>query len=104
MEPRFAWNSPPGGTPDLIHLSLYALLPQRSLRLWQVILPGTQSQVQLPSFLTERLRAEWGDTDLLMVLTTSRQPRFRYEQWSYDALSTDDWTAFSTTQSGIFRP
>ncbi len=104
MEERFAWLNPPGATPDLTHLTLYALTPFGSLRLWQVVLPGTENQVQLPAHLTERLRREWSETDLMITLTTSRQPRFRYEQWSYQALSTSDWTSFSTTQSGTFRP
>ena len=72
--------------------------------LWQVVLPGTETTVQLPQPAVAALRASEPTTVLYVLHYGSRSPRFGYSQWTYDALSPLGWSAYTLSLSNGFFP
>ncbi len=72
--------------------------------LWTIVVPGSQTQVQIPSALLTQILAGLPQSQpgfevfLLWVIDTAQAPRFDYSFFSYTDLSTNSWTAFQSTQ------
>jgi hypothetical protein len=99
-----AWSGTGGATPQVQQLVLSELGPTGGPR-WTVIMPGGTTQVSMPAPALDVLRATLPAGAVLRAeLTTSRVPRFQYDQWTYDALSPVTWTAYSLTRSELIDP
>ncbi len=99
-----AWRADGGATPDVQQLILSELGPTGGAR-WTVIMPGGQMQVSMPAPALDVLRATLPAGAVLRAeLTTSRVPRFQYDQWTYDELSPVAWTAYSLARSELINP
>jgi hypothetical protein len=68
-------------------------------------MPGGQAQVSMTAPALDVLRATLPAGAVLRAeLTTSRVPRFQYDQWTYDTLSPLAWTAYSLARSELIDP
>ena len=109
----FAGSTPPVGPPDLTEIEvayvyLYTVngVPMQSSPqvLWQIVVPGNQTQVQIPEALLTQLLATVPQSTtsfqvvLFWVIDTAKAPRFDYSFFSYTDLSPDGWTSYQTTQ------
>lgn len=99
-----SWQSDPGPTPDLFDVEIIRPSPFGSITVWSLVLPGTENHVTLPQAAVDKLRREEAGNDLYVLLTSSRSPRFSYNQWTYDSLSGLTWSSFTITQAGPFSP
>jgi hypothetical protein len=99
-----AWSTEGGATPEVQQLILTELGPTGGPR-WTVVMPGGQTQVLMPAPALEVLRATLPVGAVLRAeLTTSRVPRFQYDQWTYDELSPVAWTAYALARSELIDP
>ncbi|WP_224244777.1 IPT/TIG domain-containing protein [Hyalangium gracile] len=99
-----AWRREGGAAPDVQQLILSELSPTGGPR-WTVIMPGGPTQVSMPAPALAVLRATLPAGAVLRAdLTTSRVPRFQYDQWTYDALSPVAWTAYALSRSERIDP
>jgi hypothetical protein len=104
FEGTVAWSEGAGATPDVRQLLLTELGPTGGPR-WTVIMPGGQTQVSMPVPALEVLRATLPEGAVLRAeVTSSRVPRFQYDQWTYDTLSPATWTAYASTRSELINP
>ncbi|WP_224362419.1 IPT/TIG domain-containing protein [Hyalangium versicolor] len=104
FEGTVAWSVAGGATPEVQQLILSEWSPTGGAR-WTVIMPGGPTQVSMPAPALEVLRATLPTGAVLRAeLTTSRIPRFQYDQWTYDALSPVTWTAYSLARSELIDP
>jgi hypothetical protein len=99
-----AWLAEDGATPEVQQLILSELGPTGGAR-WTVIMPGGPTQVSMPAPALDVLRATLPTGAVLRAeLTTSRVPRFQYDQWTYDELSPVAWTAYALARSELMDP
>jgi hypothetical protein len=104
FEGAVAWSEDGGAMPDVRQLVLTELGPTGGPR-WTVVMPGGQAQVLMPAPALEVLRATLPEGAVLRAeLTTSRVPRFQYDQWTYDTLSPATWTAYASARSELINP
>jgi hypothetical protein len=104
FEGTVAWSESGGSAPDLRQLVLTELGPSGGPR-WTVVMPGGQTQVSLPAPALEVLRASLPAGAVLRAeVTSSRVPRFQYDQWTYDTLSPAAWTAYASARSELINP
>jgi len=104
FEGTVAWSESGGAPADVRQLILSELGPTGGPR-WTVVMPGGQTQVSLPAPALEVLRATLpADAVLRAEVTSSRVPRFQYDQWTYDTLSPATWTAYASARSELLNP
>ena len=100
-----AWTTEPGGVADLHSVSILQDSPLGTLTVWSVVLPGSQTRVELPPAAVETLRLQAQGSALFLVIYSIRTPKFSYAQWTFDdALSSASWSAFTTAVSERFSP
>lgn len=105
FEGTIAWRTEPGGVPDLHSVSILEESPLGTLTVWSVVLPGTETRVELPPAAVEALRRQAQGRSLYLVINSARTPKFSYSQWTLnDALSVASWSAFTTVVSERFSP
>ncbi len=114
LDGTFTWSfqgsTPAVGPPDISQVVVYwywfqngALLTSPA-SLWQIVVSGSQTSVQIPpDQLTSALAAiappdATIDLGLVWVIQTAHAPRFDFNFWSYQDLDNLDWTSFQTTQ------
>ena len=107
----FAGSVPPEGPPDVTRIDIvYVQVDSTGKQspgseLWQIVVPGTQTQVQLPLDAVAQLLATVPQsqpglrTYLFWQINTAHAPRFDFNFFSYTDLSQNSWTSFQTTQS-----
>ena len=72
--------------------------------LWQIIVPGSQTQVQIPTDILNGILQELPPSSpgfevfLFWVIDTAQAPRFDYNFFSYTDLSPESWTSFQATE------
>ncbi|MDY7232310.1 IPT/TIG domain-containing protein [Hyalangium rubrum] len=99
-----AWHEEGAAPSDVRRLVLSETGPTGGPR-WTVVMPGGQTQVSMPAPALEVLRATLPEGAVLRAeLTSSRVPRFQYDQWTYDALSPAAWTAYALARSELLEP
>lgn len=97
-----AWAREPGPQPDLYTATIEEPTPAGWVTHWHMVLPGTESQVTVPHSVLLDLRSKFDPgTQLLLILYGAREPRFAYEQWSYDDLNLPSYTSFTLDQIPI---
>ncbi len=113
FEWSFAGSTPAVGVPDLTEIQLvyvivYTIGGQTfqtgAEPLWTIVVPGSQTQVQVPAALLAQIVAGVPQSQpgfevfLLWVIDTAQAPRFNYSFFSYTDLSPESWTSFQSTQ------
>jgi hypothetical protein len=99
-----SWTREPGVLPDVQEVRLVKLTMMGLQTLWQVVLPGTETQVTLPQPAVDALRASEPTTVLYVLHYGSRSPKFSYAQWTYEALSLLTWSSYTVALSNGFFP
>jgi hypothetical protein len=99
-----SWTVDPGPQPDLVNVQLIKPTLLGSVTLWNMVLPGTDTQVVLPSAAVTNLRTVEAGNPMYLVINSSRSSKFSYSQWTYDQLGGASWSAFTTTISDVFTP
>jgi len=75
-----------------------------NVNVWEMVLPGTETQVVLPAPAVQKLKADEAGNTLFIVIYSSRSPKFAYNQWTYDSLSAVSWSSFTIAVSASFTP
>lgn len=102
LGPTIEWTRGAGPTPDLSYVFIED--PQTFMPLWHIVVPGGDVRVTVPEAVRNELRRRFSPEDeLLLTLVQGIEPRFAYDQWSYDELSTHAFTSF-TVDSTTFKP
>lgn len=99
-----SWTLDPGGVPDLHELQILRASPFGYINLWDVVVPGTQTLVVLPQAAMDKLVREEQGHSLILIMYSSRSPKFAYNQWTYDTLSGVSWSAYTFVMSKSFTP
>ncbi len=99
-----SWNIDPGPTPNLYNVQILKPTLFGTISLWNMVLPGTETQVVLPPPAVTKLRNEEAGNQLFVVIYGSRSPKFSYNQWTYDTLSGVNWSSFTISLSPAFTP
>ena len=98
-----AWSTAAGAVADINRVQILHQTSNGWAPVWTVVLPGSESQIVLPLPAVQKLRnEEVGPLVILMI--SSRSPKFAYNQWTYDSLSGVTWSSFTVAQSGLFTP
>ncbi len=98
------WTLDPGPRPDIHQVQIVKPTLAGNVTLWSVVMPGTETQVVLPQSAVLKLRAEEPETQLTIILSSSRSPKFNYAQWTYETLSGISWSSYTLGLSESFRP
>jgi hypothetical protein len=99
-----SWTMAPGVVPDIHNVQILKPTLFGNLTLWNMVLPGTETQVVLPQPAVEKLLREEAGNPLFVVIYSSRSPKFAYTQWTYDTLSGVSWSSFTIALSDAFTP
>ncbi|MFL5319649.1 MAG: IPT/TIG domain-containing protein [Myxococcaceae bacterium] len=100
-----SWTRDPGANPDIYQVHIFRQNPDGSLTdVWQVVLPGTETQVVLPPPAVTQLQTQEAGQFLFAAIWGSRSPKFAYNQWTYDTLSTVSWSSYTLSVSEGFTP
>lgn len=111
LQPRLSftgiisWSLAPGAVPNMQNVQIRRALPfGRSLVVWNMVLPGTETQVVVPQIAVDKLNREEAGNQLFVVIFSSRAPKFAYNQWTYDTLSGVSWSSYTIAVSNGFTP
>jgi len=99
-----SWTMAPGVTPDIHNVQILKPTLFGNVSLWNMVLPGAETQVVLPQVAVNKLMAEEAGNVLFVVIYSSRSPKFSYNQWTYDSLSGVSWSSFTIALSDAFTP
>jgi hypothetical protein len=99
-----SWAVDPGPAPDITQVSIIASTSTGSVLVWSVMLPGSQTQVQLPADALQTLQTTYAGDMMFALLSSSNSPKFDYNQWTYDVLSGSSWTSYTSALSDGFTP
>ncbi len=96
---RLAWSFQ-GSSPELTFLRIQTseLMPRI---LWQVIVPGEVTEVQLPEELLGVLPQ---GEPLMLLLYTANSPRFNFDRFNYGQLSSSRWTSYTVNYTTFTAP
>jgi hypothetical protein len=114
LDGTFSWSfqgsTPPVGPPDISQVTAYwywlqnGQLVSNVTSLWQIVVSGSQTQVQVPpDQLASSIQAITPldpsiQLQLVWVIQTAHAPRFDFNFWSYQDLNNLDWTSFQATE------
>ncbi|MGA9521977.1 MAG: IPT/TIG domain-containing protein [Myxococcaceae bacterium] len=100
-----SWAVDPGrAVPDLYSVSIVRQTLFGDVTVWSMVLPGTETQVTLPEAAVQKLRTEEAGNTLFVQITSSRSPKFSYNQWTYDSLNLTSWSSYTVSGSEPFSP
>ena len=99
-----SWTVAPGPVPNLHNVQILRLTPLGPVTVWSMVLPGTENQVVVPQIAVDKLNREEAGSQLLVVIYSSRAPKFAYNQWTYDTLSGVSWSSYTISVSNGFTP
>ncbi len=99
-----SWNIDPGPVPDLHNIQILRLTAFGNVAVWNMVLPGTETQVVVPQAAVDKLNREEVGNQLVVVIFSSRAPKFAYNQWTYDTLSGVSWSSYTIAVSNGFSP
>jgi len=97
---RLQWVIDGSPRPDLIQIDVEepGFVPKP---LWTVILPGSESSVEVPPAVIEILRQS---PSLQITLTSALSPRFDFNHFSYSQLSALSWNSFTLDTQAFVVP
>lgn len=98
------WDLGGGPPADIHNVQIIKQTLAGQVTVWSVVLPGTETQVALPPPAVQKLKLEEAGQTLLLVIYSSRSPKFAYNQWTYDSLSGVTWSSFTIALSESFTP
>jgi hypothetical protein len=99
-----SWTMSAGPTPDLFDVQIIRPTLFGNVTVWEMVLPGTETQLVLPAPAVQKLLREEAGNSLFVVIYGSRSPKFAYNQWTYDTLSGVTWSSFTISVSNGFTP
>jgi hypothetical protein len=99
-----SWVVDPGPTPDIQQATIFQPTLFGDVTVWNVILPGNETQVILPPAALESLQQNYAGQTLYVELQGSRSSKFDYNQWTYDTLNLTAWTSYVQILSVPFSP
>lgn len=100
-----SWTMAPGPVPDLHNIQIRRVItPRISIVVWNLVVPGAETQVVLPQAAVDKLNREEAGNQLFVAIFSSRSPRFAYNQWTYDTLSGVSWSSYTIALSNGFVP
>jgi hypothetical protein len=90
------WTSETGPEADITTLQIDEPTLSGLVPLWQIVVPGRERRVVVPEEVVDELERLYpAGAYLQLTLITGREPRFSYDQWSYDHLGLDAFTSFT---------
>ncbi len=107
----FAGSTPPARPPELTRIDLAyeqvatgSTTPTFPTVLWDIVVPGTQTEVQIPNDLLHQILTSvptvTGYTNYFFwQIDTANAPRFNYAFFTYGDLSPNAWTGYQSTSS-----
>ncbi len=101
---KISWTIDPGAVPDINDVQIIKPTLAGNVTVWEVVMPGTQTEVTLPPAAVTLLQTQEAGNQLLAVIYSSRSPKFSYNQWTYDVLSGVSWSSFTIAVSPGFTP
>ncbi len=102
FEGTIAWTIDPGAVPDMFDIELIRISAGGTTTVWSMVMPGTESSVVLPASSVTKLKIEEQGNSLYFVMFGIRSPKFSYNQWTYESLSTASWSSFTISVSNSF--
>lgn len=86
--------------PDVVQVSIEepGFVPKP---VWTIVLPGSETQVQVPPAVLELLRQS---PALQLTLVTALSPRFDFDHFSYSQLGLSSWTSFTQDYTSFTVP
>ena len=88
-----AWAPEPGPTAEITSIDISDL---EGTPVWHLVVPGTENRVTLPPTMMQKIRDQYPRGSLLVAqIMQGREPRFGYDQWSYNDLYINAWTSFT---------
>lgn len=99
-----AWTMAAGAVPNLHNIQILRPSLFGNTVVWSMVLPGTETMVQVPQAAVDKLNREEAGNQLFVVIFSSRAPKFAYNQWTYDTLSGVSWSSYTIALSGGFVP
>ncbi len=100
-----SWAVDPGrAVPNLYNVGIVRPTLFGNVTVWSMILPGTETQVTLPQSAVQKLKTEEAGNTLFVEITSSRSPKFSYNQWTYDSLNLTTWSSYTVSGSEAFVP
>ena len=101
---KISWTIDPGAVPDINDVQIIKPTLAGNVTVWEVVMPGTQTEVTLPPAAVTLLKTQEAGNQLFVVIYSSRSPKFAYNQWTYDVLSGVSWSSFTIAVSPGFTP
>src|SRR5690606_41313404 len=96
------WIVEDGPPADVTVASIFEMTLTGPILQWQIVVPGTETRVTVPPQVLDRLREKFGPgMQLLLNLQRGRDPRFKYDQWSYENLGIDRFSGFTVENAII---
>ena len=97
---RIQWSYDGGLTPDVVIMQVTE--PGFLSRpLWEVILPGSETQVSVPPDALAQMKAA---SALQLSVTSALSPRFDFDHFSYGQLGLGAWTSFTLDNAQFVVP
>lgn len=92
------WQVGPGPAAEVAFVSIDDGNPFGPTPLWHIVLPGTERRVSLPRSVVQDLRASFPPgTQLRLLISLGREPRFSFDQWTYADIYLSSFTSYSST-------
>jgi len=101
---RVSWTLSGSAVPNLHNVQIVKQTPAGLTSVWNMVLPGTETRVDLPAPAVNALRQSEAGNQLFVLIYSSRAPKFSYNQWTYDTLSGVSWSSFTIAVSPAFIP
>ncbi len=96
-----AWRYLDGQRPDVVQVSVEQPMGLFSKPIWDVVLPGTEQTVSLP---TSALGGVPSGALMYWTITTARTPRFDFNRFGYQQLGVNAWTSFTQDFAAFTTP
>jgi hypothetical protein len=99
---QISWQRSTGATPDLIRLDFYWITPFGPILVWTVIAPGTEDHVELVQPVSQWIQDQLPGQSVEPTIWSVTTPRFDPGAWTYEALSSPEWTNFASAYHSGF--
>lgn len=99
-----SWTIAAGAVADLHNVQILRPTLFGNVTVWDMVLPGTETQVVVPQAAVDKLLREEAGNQLFVVVYSSRSPKFAYNQWTYDTLSGVSWSSYTIAVSDGITP
>jgi hypothetical protein len=99
---QISWQRSSGATPNLIRLDFYWITLMGPILVWTVIAPGTEDHVELAEPISQWLQDQLPGQTIEPNIWSITTPRFDPGSWTYEALTSPEWTNFASASHSGF--